>query len=82
MSFTDRPAPSETLATTGAPAPLLPARGGRSLRSKASIVLREMAAQYWRLGGDSPGLDLNRLHAIKLHTKALKLEAGILDDDL
>jgi hypothetical protein len=71
---------SEPQAATGDHAPI--ARGGQPFRSKAARFLREMAEEHWRLADGSQEMDHHRLHAIKLHTKALKLEHGILDDEL
>lgn len=82
VSSPENPAPGVAQATTGGSHPNS-ARGGPSLRSKAALMLHGMAAEYWLLGGgSSPGLNHHRMHAIKLHTKAIKLESGILDDDL
>jgi hypothetical protein len=50
-----------------------------SYPSEAARVLRELAEQYWRLAGNSPDPDPYRMQAIKFHSKAIKLEHGIME---
>jgi hypothetical protein len=81
----EQTAPGEAQATTGENFPPAPRGGFLESRIWAAKMLRERAEKYWRMADSCRDPVLSafwRTYAITLHTKAVKAEHGIMDDEL